>query len=339
MRFIPEIVPDGGSPVGNSYLSTFTTCPRRWANLYYRQFEGGRGLRPQYQSEHLTKGSTFHEGIAALYGSGCKDGEDTGEWDLDLSLAQMELVHIAALTKYASEEKAEEDWLLLQSMLINYYDQFSLKGATPDFPTIQVLHDGEGNPLIEREFQIDLGYGGYIFTCRADLLILHHLHPKVMEHKTSAPGFWATKRMNAIHTDSQFTGECFVLANLFPDEQVDGVLVNIVIKKGKTKIALRESTRRDYHDYNTFRMSALDILQQIDHRTQGFDNDIDTGWPEEEALNRWFPDHGTKTGACENYGGCEFQILCRNKDRVNQNLKSFKPRLATQLVENRENPK
>jgi hypothetical protein len=336
MKFIPENDPKGGSLVGNSYLSSFATCPRRWFNSYYRPFEGSKGIRAQFISEHLIKGSTFHEAIAELYLSGCQDGEDTGEWNLDRAVAKLEIHHASSVSRYASEEKADEDKILLTSMIIAYYDQFSLNGAAPDYPTIRVMHDGAGEPLIEREFKVDLANSGYVFTCRADLLIHHHGYPKVMEHKTSAPGFWAQKRLNAIHTDSQFTGECFVLASLFPGEQIDGVLCNVVIKKGKTKIAIRESTRRDHHDFNTFRLSALDILQQIDHRTEGFSNDLDAGYPEEEAINRWFPDHGTKTGACENYGGCEFQVLCRNKDRVEANLKTFRPRTQEQTDQMKE---
>ena len=338
-RFIPEATPKGGSPFGNSFLSTFATCPRKWFNQNIRPFDGGKGIRPQFTSEHLIKGRIFHEALAELYLSGCRDGEDTGEWDLDRAKTVLESEHTRSIDEYGNLEKAEEDLFLLTSMLVNYYDEFSPSGSQPDFPTIRVMHDGEGKPLIEREFSIDLGYGGYVFTCRADLLILHHGYPKVMEHKTSAPGFWAQKRLNAIHTDSQFTGECFVLASLFPDIQVDGVLCNVIIKKGKSKIAIRESTRRDQHDYNTFRMSALDILQQIDRRTEGYTNDIKAGWAEEEAINRWFPDHGMKTGGCENYGGCEFQVLCRNKGRTDQNLKSFRPRTVAEVTESREGVK
>jgi hypothetical protein len=339
VRFIPEATAKGGSLVGNSYVAKFAQCPRDWFNAYYRPFEGSKGIRSRFTSEHLIKGRVFHEGIAALYKSGCRDGEDTGEWDLDLAVSVLELEHTAASVEYESEEKAEEDLLLVRGMLINYHDEFGPNGNQPDYPLIRVMHDGNGEPLVEREFSIDLGFGGYVFTCRADLLITHHGYPKIMEHKTSAPGFWATKRMNAIHTDSQFTGECFVLASLFPNEQIDGVLCNIVIKKGKTKIAIRESTRRSVEDFNSFRMSVLDILTQIDHRTEQFENDMDSGHSLEESVDRWFPDHGTRTGGCENYGGCSFQRLCLNKNRMEENLKSFVARTADEVLVAQERAK
>ena len=339
MRFIPDKVAQGGSLIGNSYLATFAACPRNWFNSYYRPYEGGRGLRSKFISEHLIKGRVFHEGLAALYKSGCRSGEDTGEWDIKLAQDLMHLHHAQSIPEYTSEDKAEEEWIKLQAMLTAYHDEFSLRGHHPDYPTIRVLHDGAGEPLIEREFQVDLGYRDFVFTCRADLVILHHGRPKVMEHKTSAPGMWAKKRLHSIHTDSQFTGECFVLASLFPDEPIDGVLCNVVVKGGRTDVALRESTRRCQADYEVFRLSALDILQQIDHRTQGFESDLTAGWPHEDALARWFPDHGTKTGQCQNYDGCQFQPLCLNKTRTDENLRSFRTRTSEEVRAAREKAK
>ena len=339
MRFIPEKTPSGGSQFGNSFIASFAKCPRKWFNDYKRPMDGGLGIRSRFTSEHLIKGRVFHVGIAELYNTGCSDGTYHGEWIIDQAMARMELEHTAASVEYESDEKADEDWLLLQSMLLNYHDEFCKGGNRPEFPEIRVLFDGNGEPMIEREFRVDLNYRDYIFTCRADLLIEHHGFPKIMEHKTSAPGFWATKRLNAIHTDSQFTGECFILAALFPEERISEVLCNIVIKKGRTEIVKRDTTRRDYHDLNTYRLAVIDILEQIDRRTEGFDNDRDSGLSEEEAADRWFPDHGTRTGACEEYGGCQFQTICRNKDRIKQNLKSFRPRTVAEVTESMERPK
>ncbi len=337
MRFIPESTPSGGSLFGNSYTSSFAQCPRLFFNSYKRPMDGAMGIKSRFTSEHLLKGRVFHVGIAELYQTGCRDGEYHGEWSVDQAMARMELEHSWASVDYESHEKADEDWLLVQSMLLNYHDEFSKNGNQPEFLDIQVLFDGAGLPMIEKEFRVDLGYRDYVFTCRADLLINHHGFPKIMEHKTSAPGFWATKRLNAIHTDSQFTGECFVMAALFPDEQISEVLCNIVIKKGRSEIAKRETTRRDHHDLNTFRLAQIDILEQIDRRVNGFDNDMAGGhMTEEEAADIWFPDHGQRTGACENYGGCQFQPICRNKERVEQSLKMFKPRTIAEVTASME---
>ncbi len=77
-------------------------------------------------------------------------------------------------------------------------------------------------------------------------------------------------------------------------------------------------------------------LSQIDHRTEGFDNDMDAGLPLEEAANRWFPLHGTKTGGCEAYLGCQFQSVCLNKPRAEEALKGFRGRTPLEVTEGRE---
>jgi len=339
MRFIPAKTPNAGSQIGNSYLAKFARCPRDWFNTYYRPFQGGHGIQYRFTSEYLSAGRSFHEGIAELYRSGVRDGEDTGEWDIDRAIARMQLEHTTTTIEYESQEKAEETWQLIQSMLLNYHDEFCLTGNRPDFPTIRVLCDGEGSPLIEREFSIDLGFRDYVFTCRVDMIVSHHGYPKIMEHKTSAPGMWVGKRLASIHTDSQFTGECLVMASLFPEELISEVLCNVVIKRGKTEIARRESTRRDHHDFNSYRLAVLDILESIDHRVEGYTSDIDRELPELEAINRWFPDHGTRTGACEEYSGCQFKTLCLNKSRNDQFLQSFVPRSQQEVQEMIGNPK
>ena len=338
-RFVPKPTEGGGgSLVGNSYLTTWAQCPRKWFNSFYRPFEGSEGIRPRFTSEHLLKGGTFHEGIAALYLSGCRDGEDTGEWDLDEAISVLEFHHSKQETSYENQQKFEDDLQLTRSMLTAYYSEFGLGSGQQDFPVIRVLHDGNGEPLVERDFTVDLGYGGYVYTCRADLLILHHGYPKVMEHKTSAPGIWANKRVESIQFDSQFTGEIFVLKALFPDEILEGALVNVVIKGGRSKIALRASTTRDLNDLRTFRKSTIDILQQIDGAVARFQSDLHRGVGVEQAIDAHFPDHGERTTACNNYGGCEFQPLCRNKGRVENVLRTFRPRTRVEVDEARENP-
>jgi hypothetical protein len=341
VKFIPDETPKGGSLIGNSYISTFAVCPLKWFNTYARPCEGKRGIRARFRSEHLIKGGIFHEAIAELYLSGCADGEDTGIWDLDRAIAKLEEECLRATDEYPDEQKLEDDKLMMTSMMTNYFAKYGPGGPGQDFPNeVKVLHDEKGEPLIEREFRVDLGYSDYIFTMRSDLLIEHHGRPVIMEHKTSAAGFWPQQRLNAIHTDSQFTGQCFVMASLFPGQVLDGVLCNVVIKKGKTEIALRELTNRDAQDFNVFRQSVLDILQQIDHRMEGFSNDMDSGWETEEAIMRWFPDHGQRTGACTAYGtGCEYQHLCRNKTRIAQGLGNYLPRQTEDLLRMRGAPK
>jgi hypothetical protein len=337
LRFIPDATEKGGSLIGNSYLSLIATCPLKWFNAYARPCEGQRGIRARFRSEHLIKGGIFHEAIAELYLSGCRDGEDTGEWDIERAKAKLDEECLKATDEYPNEAKLEEDRLMMTAMLTNYYAKYGPGGPAQDYPVVvKVLHDEEGEPLIEREFRVDLGYQDYVFTMRADLLIEHHGQPVIMEHKTSAAGFWPQQRLNTIHTDAQMTGQCFVMDCLFPGQVLDGVLCNVVIKKGKTEIAMRALTNRDAADFEVFRLSSLDILQQIDHRMNGFNEDLEKGWEMEDAVRRWFPDHGQRTGACTAYvSGCEFQHLCRNKTRMKAGLQTYLPRNAEDLLKSR----
>jgi len=133
-HFIPQQVVDGGSQIGNSYISTFDTCPTKWFNSYLRDFELSQGIKPRWESEHLIKGSTFHEGMEALYRSGIRDGEDTGEWDLQLALATLEIQHLRRQPDYKEMDKWETDKLLLDSMLTNYYNVCGRGSLTQDFP-------------------------------------------------------------------------------------------------------------------------------------------------------------------------------------------------------------
>ena len=77
---------------------------------------------------------------------------------------------------------------------------------------------------------------------------------------------FAQRTINSIHSGSQFTGESFVLHALFPEENIGGVLVNVVIKGGVKHVALRETTSRTVEDFALFRMSTISILQEIDER-------------------------------------------------------------------------
>ena len=329
-RFIPrETLGGGGSLIGNTYLSTFWKCPRKWFNHYLRPYvtqDGtgeSEGIRPRFQSEDLLKGGTFHEAMEALYKSGCRDGEDTGEWDLNLAQDVLEAEHLKRQPEYEHLHKWEEDQGLLNQMLVNYYNTCGPGGDKQDYPQIKVLHDGNGEPLIERDFTIDLGYGGYYYTCRVDLLMEYHGRPRVMEHKTSAYGMWVNKRAASIHFDSQFTGELLVLKSLFPEEPLDGAVVNIIIKGGKTELVRREHTIRDDEDLRTYRYSCLDVLKQIDQRVERFRDALVKGIPMQTAVNLYFPDHGERTGACLEYRGCEYQRLCRNKGREAKILEWF----------------
>ena len=351
-RFIPETTPNGGTVFGNSYVSLFASCPRAWFNSYLRPTgdpDNETGVRPRFTKSALLVGRLFHEGMAALYLSGCRDGQDTGEWQIDEAIAVMHGHWNKALPEYESQDDADLDWngkppprskMGLEEMLRMYYDEVGPHAENPDYPNIQVVHDGNGEPLIERELALDLNYKGYVYTCRPDLIITQAGYLKVMEHKTSASKMWANERLEAFHTDSQITGEIFVLRALFPDEKIEGVLGNVIVKSPgpKTPFVMRETGRRRDLDLEHFRLATIDVLKEIDRRVQGFQDDVDGEMLLETAAARWFPDHGTRTGQCNKYRGCFFLSLCANKGREEQILGDYVPRTKVEVQATQSQP-
>ena len=89
-------------------------------------------------------------------------------------------------------------------------------------------------------------------------------------------------------------------------------------------------------DFQLFRRSTIRILQQIDESVAAFQTTVESGVDVEEAADRWFPDHGQRTGACEEYGGCQFQRLCQNKPRTEQMLKLYRGRTRMETTESKE---
>jgi hypothetical protein len=277
--------------------------------------------------------------MAALYQSGCRGGTDTGEWDVEGAIRVMRFEYDSLLGEYEESEKAEEDWVKAETMLRNYYDEYSLRGNSPDYPKIQVAFDGKGVALIERTFSVELGYRDYIFTVRPDLIVLEDGLPLVMEHKSSAYGMWFNKRMEKFEWDSQVSGETFVLHALFPggSDKIQGVRGNVLVKGGKTtKVGRTPLLLRTMEDLESFRLATIDVLRQIDERVEGFWGDYWRGTPVLNAAMRHFPDHGTRTGACEEYGGCSFLILCKYKDLHHRQLAGFRARTPTEIEEGRE---
>ena len=193
-----------------------------------------------------------------------------------------------------------------------------------------------GESLIEKQFSIDLEYNDYIYTCRPDLIVATDKGYQVMEHKTSAYGMWLNKRIERFDWDSQVTGEMFVLHALFPGEKVQGVIGNVIVKGGKNPRVQRTHVTRSVLDIESFILSAIDTLKRIDESVEGFWNDYWKGLPVQHAGMRRFPDHGTRTGKCADYGGCQFQILCKFKELQHRQIGGFRPRTEVETKDSRE---
>jgi hypothetical protein len=353
-RFIPNATPSGGTPFGNSYVSDWM-CPMLWFNRNYRPLlneEGQvvRGLAPKQEPEFLTSGSMFHQMMDIYYRSGCIDGEDTGKYSLDAALAAGEEFYKENIHKYKDEEVADKEWQRFQKMMVMYCDDFGPDSPNSDYPRIKVLCDGNGEPLIEIPWTCTLT-DGYIYTCRTDMIVQIEDFLAVMEHKTCLSTYpWADMRLNSIPWDPQFTGEYWVLTELFPDEPIKGVEVNLIWKRENKpkpkrdgspprfpKAANRELARRGPGQIERWRISTLNVLFAIDEAVHKFDRMMEGGnCTMAYAASMCFPDYGTRNSMCTKYRGCAFRDLCRDPELEERHLHHYRPRSSEELVSLRE---
>jgi hypothetical protein len=200
------------------------------------------------------------------------------------------------------------------------------------------MADGEGMPLVERECTTPLDYGEDNYTCRVDSIRDDRGFLRVHEEKTSSGGFWLKKAMKQIHTTSQFKGEVFTLVRNFPDELLNGCQVNYHIKDGGKPPCKSDVTNPTFAELDGFKDTAVKTLIEIDEAVDGYNNDLTTGMDVETSATRWFPRKGMwNMDACWSYNrACEFMPFCLAPDRINQSLRSFRPRLPIETQKAKE---
>lgn len=342
--FEPIHLAGGGSRIGNSYLSEFEVCPRRWFYLYGFPTglrEDGRLADPSQPVNHiglstekglaLHAGTAFHEAVEVWMRSGCRDGEDTGEYQLEPALAAISTVFARVRDPIDPLQlRAEHD--SMQALFTGYHETFGPGGQLQDWPNIRVACDDSGEPMLEREYEIQLA-PGWVFTCRPDAFIYENTYLKVMEHKTSSV-FYAKGKLLSMHYETQPTAELYTLTSLYPDRALDGVLVNVVMKdrgkkSSKYAVAERVSIQRGVEDFDSFRSEALTTLEAIADSMATFDSRLHDGQTWVEAALATFPERGRRTERCYKFNReCEFYTLCMGKGAEMNYVRQFRTRQA-----------
>jgi len=335
-RFIPARSLNGGTPIGSGYLRAYHECPYKFFNTYLRpvgDLEDGAqlvGIQPRFKARALGLGSLFHSFMEHLYLSGCRDGEDTGEWDVDRAIEGTKETKRAIQDAYQDAAEWEDDYET--SILLGrcYIDRYGPHGLAPDWPRFQVAFDGNGVPLIERQFSLDLGFNDYYITSKPDIIMTRDGYLITRDHKTAARG-WGQRRAANIDTDPQFTMEHMILSELFPEEAFEGSEVNIIVKglvpASKAERFFRNTTTRSLADIASFKADTIDLLQKIDTAVANFTELWESTGDLELSAGLAFPRHGVRTDACHAFNrACDFIDLCVYKDNIGNNLGAFKPR-------------
>lgn len=345
-QFLPPETPTGGSQVGNSYVTLFENCPRKWFNSFYRPLLNeshelvARGLQPINTDVNLLGGRILHEGMAALYLSGCQDGEDTGEWDIDHAIDVLNMHADRAAPEYLDEDLAESNRNMCQVLLRTYYDEYGPDSAGRDYPIIRVAHDQHGKPLVEMDFKVQLS-NEYIYTCRSDTIIYHNGYLKTLEHKTSHPMF-VKQKLGSVKWDAQISGEYYVMQQHFPEDALAGVMYNVLPKNrsanSKFGVAERETGTRTPAQLERWRLTTLDTLRRIDEAVERFEELMKLGTASvEQAADYCFPLHGTRTSTCFAFNrDCEFSTLCQMPGLEKNILRSFRGRTQEETDKLRE---
>jgi hypothetical protein len=309
----------GGTTLGSSYLGKFANCPNAWFNSYYRPvYTNGklthRGIYTGRESRALLVGDMLHEGIAAMYLSGCYADGDRGNYKLDAGIETVSnrFTVLCGEGAWEFDDAADEDVALAHDMIQRYHPVM-----LEDYPEIKVaFRDGE--PLVETEVKIPLSVH-YNFTCKIDLIVETPDGIMVMEHKTVSPAGLRFRRQN-LDMDPQFCGEILTGRELKAD--LNGVIVNMINKKigksGEGALAvIREETFRTEAQIEQWRAGCIDLFRKIDYSIEYFASLVAAECTIEEAGWRAFPCHGQRDDHCHAYfSECGYYPVCRYAGRT-----------------------
>jgi hypothetical protein len=315
---------EGASSYGAHFFKDWDSCEKYWW-FHHRapHPERGTGLVPFFVEQPLVVGTLTHRGLDAWLRSGATDGK----YSLDAAIEAVRQEVQQFQGKMKSPELAEESLRDTEHLLEDYHSNWGPGGVNCDYPLIQVVSDTQG-PIIEREYSIDLG-GGRAFTCRVDAVIwVQDKWYYVYEHKTTSPSY-LERLLTTMRLDSQSVGQSLVLRKdpYFSDKRIQGVMLNVLVKKGKTRKHARDPITHTDGIVHQLEHDIKDKLEKQDRKMQRYQQGLDRGLSTWDAA-RVFNLTGTSNGSCFAYNRlCAYYDLCsapgREEDLVSTG--TFKP--------------
>jgi len=330
--FIPIPKPHDGSPTGNSYLSLWLACRRKWFARYVWPHPGGEaGLATPHRNIRLGKrglegpganlilGSMLHTYKEMWYRSGIKDGEDTGQYDHEFALEALQSYTVLRSQEFETPEA--EAWALtaVKSWGEAFHRFFGPEGHTPLFPEERILCLEDGRPAIELELAVPLGFGDYVYTSRLDAVALWQNRYVIgVETKSAAPS-WVDRYINQLPKSAQFTGEMFVMRNAEALRELpwDKLRVAFHLKGWTPKSTFPSPVQfgdvsRTPEQLERFRKRVVGILAQIDVTMETWTRGLERGDDPVLLRDTLFPETGEHTGACYAFNSeCEYYGPCQ----------------------------
>jgi hypothetical protein len=316
LEWLPER--RGGSRFGWHFLSNWSKCQTYWYNSTLRPHPGGQpghlGIEAASYSPALDIGSRFHKGLEAYFAG----------YDVDSVLsAHRSLLEQAPGAALDGSTPQADSIATADRLLVRYMDRYHpTRGTHPD--------SGREVLAIERELAIDVGYQGYVFTARLDLVWSYAGYIWALEHKTTSAQQYG-QLLKRIHLDGQFTGQYWLLTEHYPDQPVGGVTCDIAVKDRGGKSGLPEfqrvDTSRTPEQLEKFRLDVARKLDQIEHAVGDYRELLSKGVESGAAAELVFDGSPDGYQCVGTFGKCDFYDLCLNRRQASFIVKSdFKPR-------------
>lgn len=306
---LPKTSGSGGTRVGSSFLNDFKVCPYYWYLQHLAPHpSGGYGSEPRFTPDALWLGGISASAMQAWRTSGWKDGA----YDFDAGMSAL----LAESERRAPEVFDLDHWAELQSEVIHFLTRLwkwaGPGGPDPDWERYRVAPDGNGLPLIEREFEIDLGWEGYFYTTKPDAVVWRLNDDKLcaLDDKTCSASN-ATATVGAKSKASQLTGEQYAVHLTWPATP-NGFLGNFIIKNaagGKPPRRLEDLDRTEAR-MELFRVHTIRLLQQMERSTEEYLSLLTTGLPEPLAARSVFSDEPSESSCYQYNRACPFLDSC-----------------------------
>lgn len=329
----------GGSRVGWSFLRSFSQCETLWFNTYLRphaRVPGAHGHTFPERPSARSLGTIVHHMLQNWYLSDCeldaqgrckKDHDPTREaaYSLDYAISVCAPFVEATYSGWSEEERAE--YIGKACELFERHHAYCGPGGTlPESRLLRVAHDGEGVPLVERTFELPLGYADYIFTSKVDLVVSAYGKLFPLDHKTHDAGV-VPKKLRAYALDGQISGQVWVLRALWDTNSAgllkprgewitgDGGYVNIIVKRAAASRPPRmlELMARSETDLEVFRANTVRKLKRMNERIEEWQGHVSAGMDPDAAALLTFDSYpsGDVCGEwpCDFYQGCKVREM------------------------------